>query len=309
MKPISLNALDLNLLLAFEALYEERHVTRAAARVGLGQSSLSGALARLRAVFDDELFTRGRNGMTPTARARELSVPVGQALAMLRSAIETSPRFDAATSARVFHIATSDYGEAVLLPPLIRRLRATAPGIALDVTRTEFLFQPPLARLDAGDVDLALGFFDDVSRAHTGVLARRVGSEELVCVVRERHPRAKHRLTLRALLELDHIRVNYPGDHGAGMIDTLLRSRGMKRRVPLTVSHFLSIAPIVAATDLVGFLPARLARLAARSHRLRVFKPPLPLRPLAVSMVWDERREHDPAHGWLRALAAGLLTE
>ena len=309
MKPISLNALDLNLLLAFEALYEERHVTRAAARVGLGQSSLSGALARLRAVFGDELFTRGRNGMMPTARARELSVAVGQALATLRAAIEQSPRFDAATSSRVFHIATSDYGEAILLPPLVRRLRATAPGIALNVTRTEFLFQPPFARLEAGDVDLALGFFDEVSRAHTGALARRLGVDEFVCVLRAGNPRVRHHLTLRALLDLDHVRINYPGDHGAGMIDTLLRSRGLKRNVPLTVSHFLSIPPLVAATDLVGFLPARLARLAVRSHRLRVFKVPLPLRPLPMSMAWHERREHDPAHAWLRALAADLLTE
>jgi DNA-binding transcriptional LysR family regulator len=309
MTPMSLRALDLNLLLAFEALYEERHVTRAAARIGLGQPSLSSALARLRVVFGDELFTRGRNGMTPTARARELSVPVGQALAMLRAAIEGTSRFDAATSTRVFHIATSDYGEAILLPPLIRRLRATAPGIALNVTRTEFLFQPPFARLEAGDVDLALGFFDEVSRAHTGALARRLGSEELVCVVRERHPRVRTRLTLRALLDLDHVRINYPGDHGAGMIDVVLRSRGLQRNVPLTIAHFLSLAPLIAATDLVGFIPARLAPLAVKSHRLRVFKPPLPLLPFAVSMAWHERREHDPAHAWLRALAGDLLTE
>ena len=140
---MNLRAIDLNLLLVFEALMDERNVTRASRRIGLSQPAMSNALARLRRVFDDPLLERTPEGMTPTPTALALVVPVRAALAQLRAALEETPAFDPAVSNRTFHILANDYVDTLLLPSLVARLRKQSGAVALRVYRTQSLFDPP----------------------------------------------------------------------------------------------------------------------------------------------------------------------
>ena len=156
---MKLESLDLNLLLVFDALATERSVTQAAAKIGLSQSALSNALARLRILFRDPLFERAAGQMQPTPRARQLLAPLSQAIAKLREALETQAAFQPETSEREFLIATNDYVDALLLPSVVRQLQRDAPSIAVCTVPTDYLFLPPVERLQAGELDLALGFF------------------------------------------------------------------------------------------------------------------------------------------------------
>jgi DNA-binding transcriptional LysR family regulator len=303
--PIPFDALDLNLLRVFDALYEERNVTRAAARIGIGQPAMSGALARLREAFDDPLFIRSAGGMVPTPAARRLSAAVAEAMARMRGVVEPRQTFDAARSDRVFRIATTDYAEAVLFSAVMGRLHGAAPGVSLRLTRMRELFVVPGDALETGALDLAVGFFSEVRPRGSSILTRKLFSDPLVCVTRQKHPRIRTRLTLAAFLEIAQIRVLYPEEEESGIIDTLLAARGKRRNVALTLPHHLSIPPVVAASDLLGIVPQRLAHNARGKHALRAFAPPLPLPDLVVSMAWHERRQHDPAHAWLRETIAG----
>src|ERR1041384_2191373 len=128
---MNIQTIDLNLMVAFEALMEERNVTRAAKRIGLSQPAMSNALARLRRTFDDPLLMRTAEGMTPTPVGQSLIVPVRAALAQLREALEEKAIFDPTASARTFHVLTSDYAEITLLAPLLRELRQTTDAVKL----------------------------------------------------------------------------------------------------------------------------------------------------------------------------------
>src|SRR5260370_1322278 len=140
---MNIKSVNLNLLLAFEALIEERSVSRAAARIGLSQPAMSNALGRLRGVFADPLFTRTARGMTATPRALELAAPGRSGLAQLRAALAERPRFDPAVSTRGFTLAMTDYAELILLGPLLRRMQSIAPDVQILVRRLD---QPGISR-------------------------------------------------------------------------------------------------------------------------------------------------------------------
>lgn len=297
---MKLESVDLNLLLVFDALATERSVTMAAAKIGLSQPALSNALARLRALFKDQLFERVGGQMQPTARARQLLAPLGEAIAKLREAIEAQAAFRPEASAREFLVATNDYVEGLLLPPLVQQLQREATSIAIRTMRTDYLFLAPFDRLQSGELDLAIGFFGKTPRASPDLLTEQLLGERLVCLLREKHPHARRRLTLRTFAEIAHIRPLYPDRERLGSIDTILRSRGLSRRVAVTVPHYLTIPAIVANSDLLGIVPERLARREARLRRLKIFEPPLPLPDISIVMAWHERRQFDPAHRWFR---------
>ncbi len=271
---MKLESLDLNLLLVFDALATERSVTQAATKIGLSQPALSNALARLRSVFGDRLFERAGGQMQPTPRARQLLAPLGEAIAKLREALEGQTTFRPEASEREFLIATNDYVEALLLPPLMQQLQRDAPSIAVRTVRTEYLFLPPADRLQSGELDLALGFFGEMPRPRSGLLSKRLVRGRLVCILHEAHPRANRKFTLRTFVEIPHVRPLYPRHERLGSIDDILHSRGLSRRVAVTVPHYLTIPAIVAKSNLLGVVPEQLAREEARSLRLKIFDPP-----------------------------------
>jgi len=301
---MKLESLDLNLLLVFDALATERSVTQAAAKVGLSQPALSNALARLRALFRDPLFERSAGQMQPTPRARQLLVPFSEAISKMREALEPQAAFRPDASDREFLIATNDYVDSLLVPRVVQRLQRDAPSIALRTVRTDYLFLPPVERLQSGEIDLALGFFGETPRPNPGLLSRRLLTGRLVCILSTTHPRAGRQLSLRTFVETPHVRVMYPGTERQGSIDTILHSRGLSRRIAVTVPHYLTIPAIVAKSNLLGVVPEAMARRAARSLRLKIFDPPIALPDITIMMIWNERAQFDHAHRWFRECVA-----
>jgi DNA-binding transcriptional LysR family regulator len=302
-----LASLDLNLLLALDALMMERSVTKAAAKLHMSQPAMSGALARLRAAFDDPLFVRSHGEMRPTARARQLARPISEALANLREAIEPVPAFRFEHSTRTFVLSTSDDVEAVCLGPLITGIRRQAPGVSVRITRPLHAFLLPEDALRSGEADLALLLFPPALRARSEFLPRVLYRDRLVAIVRDR-PALPRRLTLQAFLRFPQVRVVYPRDMPPGLVDSTLASIGRHRDAALTVANIASVPAIVARSDLLGVAPLRLVQEWGPAVSFRILELPIPLPDLALTMVWHESRNSDPANAWLRGLIEGTLS-
>lgn len=290
-----LAAVDLNLLRVLDVLLAERHVTRAAGRLGLTQSAASHALARLRAQLGDPLLVRGpRGALVPTARAEALQPVVAHALAEL-AAVWRGGGFTPATARRNFHLAAGDYAELVLLPALVARLAALAPGVELFVRTVP---EDVAGALASGAVDAVLA--PARPRDLTGgCFQRALFDETFTCAVRAAHPGARGRLTLDRFCALDHLLIAPRGTAG-GFVDDALAALGRRRRVALAVPHFL-IAPLVlAGTDLIATVPRRIATAFAPMVDLALRPPPIELTGFTTHLLWHERAAADPAQRWLR---------
>lgn len=296
---MNISGVNLNLLVAFDALFEEQSVTAAARRAGVTQPAMSNTLAQLRLLFDDALFLRHRTGLTPTARAKQLAEPIRQGLRLLQSAL-TEASFEPATSERRFVVMASDYVELVVLPALLRRLASKAPGVRVQLRPWSLHEAPP--ELARGEADLMLGFYDKVPPHHH---EQRLFDDEYVCIVRRRHPGVKGKLTLAQYLKLSHVLVSSRSD-SPGSVDRALAALGKTRVVGARVSHFLTVPLLVAQTDLVAALDRRVAEVFAAPFGLQLLPPPLSLPKGSVGQVWHEQQASDPAQRWLRSLVADV---
>jgi DNA-binding transcriptional LysR family regulator len=295
---MNVREINLNLLVAFEALLAERNVTRAAARMGLTQPAMSNVLAQLRLLFDDPLLVRGSRGMEPTVRALALAGPVKRGLEELDGALREQTPFDPASARRRFVLGANDSVEMVLLAPLLQRLAREAPGIDLVVLPWGQLSVPPaLAR---GELDLALGLFERYPPGHRHA---PLYDDHFVVLHRRDHPRVKGRLTLERYVELSHILVTTE-EAGEGPVDRALAKLGMRRRVALRLPHYLMVPHIVAQTDLVVALSRRIAEPFSKLLSLSMVPVPLKLQSGVFSQVWHERAHRDPGQMWLRRTIA-----
>lgn len=299
---MNINAINLNLLVAFDALFEELSVTRAARRAGVTQPAMSNTLAQLRELFDDALFVRHRTGLNPTARAKELAEPIRKGLSLLQAALAGSS-FEPATSERRFVIAASDYVELVLLPALLRRLAKAAPRVRLALRPWGLHEAPP--ELARGEVDLMLGFYGKLPPHH---YEQTLFDDEYVCVVRRRHPTVKSKLTLAQYLQLSHVLVSAKAD-GLGSVDRALSALGKQRTIGARVSHFLTVPVLVSQTDFVAALDRRVAEVFAGPLGLKLFRPPLALPKGSIGQVWHEQQHADPGQRWLRSVIAEVAAE
>ncbi|WP_051242719.1 LysR family transcriptional regulator [Stappia stellulata] len=299
---MNISAIDLNLLVAFDALFSERNVTRAARRVGLSQPAMSNALSRLRALLDDELFVRSGRGMEPTARAQSLALPVREALARIEEALAPALTFDPARLDRVVRIAMTDNSMAVLLIEMIERVRETAPNLDLHIKNTRPSGMPPM--LDDGEIDLAVGVASDLEPRHR---AAPLYSDRLVGIAR-RGRFGPDGPTLEQFVEAEHALVA-PRNGPGGAIDAALAAQGLKRRVFLTLPQFIFAPYAVAKADLVSCLPARIALAKADLLDLEIFEPPIEMPEFTVSLIWHGRDDADPAHQWLRATISAVAQE
>jgi DNA-binding transcriptional LysR family regulator len=290
--------LDLNLLLALEALLDEQNVTRAAARLHISQPALSSRLARLRHLFGDELLLPAHRGMTPTAKARELRAPLCQSLHELRSIIDGHKKFEPQTDALTVSIAASDYVQHTALIPLVLGLRAMAPNVrvALRVIDGAALSR----QMVKGDVDLAMMTPDPSQKE---LRTRKLFDETYLCIARKAHPRIRRQLTLKLFCELEHVVVSPRGGGFSGPTDDALAAQGLQRKVVLSAAHFLFVPEIVAKSDLIALVPARMAQ---GMTAVQVFAPPLAIRGFQVAMFWHDRTHSHPGYRWLRErLTAG----
>jgi DNA-binding transcriptional LysR family regulator len=287
-----LSAVDLNLLVILRALLAERHVTRAAASVGLSQSATSHALARLRELYGDPLLVRSGKRLDLTPRALTLQPRLERGLAELSGTISGAEGFDPKTARQRFTVGMADYTQALLLPPLLRLVAAQAPGIELAVHH----FPDVLERLDAGTLDFSVHRDDTFPPAFS---KRRMPGDSFVCAVRKGHPVVRGaRLSLAKYLELGHVLVSPSGLPGS-IVDTELTRRGLTRRIALTVSSFLVAPLVVAQSDLITTGPARLLRAVAERYSLRLVPTPFRLARFDMALLWHSRRDHDPALAWL----------
>ena len=285
--------IDLNLLVALDALLAERNVSRAAVRLHLSQPAASALLARLRELFGDPLLLRSARGMLPTPRALELLGPVRRVLDEIDAIVQPRAAFDAASAEHTFHLSSSDYVEYALVPKLVDYLERNAPGVRLEVTPLDL---PLVAKqMESGDVDLCI---TGLQNAPAGLHARPLYVERIVSVVRRNHPGVGDQLTLDMFCNLEHIRVSVPGSGFSTQIDAALAAVGKKRSVRLAVPHFLLVPEILARSDMISALPERLAQGYAK--KLRIFEPPVDLEGFTVGEVWHERNQRDPAQQWLR---------
>jgi DNA-binding transcriptional LysR family regulator len=294
---MDIKGLNLNLLVVLDALLAERHVSRAARRLGLSQPAVSNALAQLRSFFGDPLFVRARGGVVPTVRALALAEPVRAGLAQLETALG-APGFDPGKSDRTFVIAATDFVEFVLMPRLLARIGREAPHVRLRIAGWPYHRVP--STLESGEVDVMLGFYRDVPPGHR---QESLFPDEFVCIVRRDHPRVGRRLTLKTYVALSHVLVT-PEAAGPGAVDEALAKIGLSRTVGLRLSHFLMVPAIVAATDYVAAVSRRVADAFAAPLELRVLPPPLAIPRGAVGQVWHERTHTSPAHAWLRKTIA-----
>ena len=304
MRDIDLSQVNLNLMVALDALIAERSVTRAANRLGVSQSAMSHSLRQLRELLDDALLVRGKGGMQPTPRAEQLSVPLAHALESLRATLRGEVAFEPTTSKRRFTLAMLDATAIMVIPPLMARLRRTAPGIDLDVVTYDARRYG--LQLETGEVDLVVGAtFPDVS----GVRMRKVRPQDWVCVVREGHPCVGTELSLETWACLPHVLVSPQGAGGPGMVDRVLAKHGLERRVALRIRYFLAAPMLVAESDLILTTLRGLAERFVRNFPLRMLEPPVELPTLSLGIAWHERFHDDPACRWLRNEVRLMLAE
>lgn len=301
MREVNLRSMDLNLLVALEALLEEKSVTRAAVRLGMSQPAGSRALGRLRALFNDALLVDGPDGYILSARAEELRPALRRTLAGIGEMLAASP-FDPATASGRIRLLMPDLYAAVLGPPLLARFAEEAPGLDLDI-----LAPGPavIEALETDAVDAVMGVIDE---APAGIRRRGLFKEGFVTLMRAGHPAAGRKLTLARYLELDHIVVSVTGV-GPAPVDEVLSAMGRKRRVKVSVPNFFAAVEIAARSNLLMTLPERLARTAAAVNRFVALPPPVDPGRLTSSLVWHARHQDSPRHVWLRRILVDAAAE
>ncbi len=295
----ALTAIDLNLLVVLRALLSERHVTRAAARVGLSQSATSHALSRLRELYADPLLVRSGRALTLTPRAVRLLPALERGLSDLESAVADEPAFEPSVARRTFTIGMSDYLQALIMGPLLRQIAARAPNVDLSVV----VFPNFRELVDSGALDLALTVAGEETRSAS---YERLFDEGFVCMVRRDHPQIKKQPSLEKYLAQRHVVIAPSGTPGS-MVDTVLARRGLERRIALRVTNFLIVPVVICETDFVNTMPTRLARQLAKTYPLRLVPPPFELPKFEYGMFWHPRLDHDPAQRWLRQFVAGVI--
>jgi DNA-binding transcriptional LysR family regulator len=284
--------IDLNLLVAFKVLLDERNVSRAAERLALTQPTVSGMLARLRVLFDDPLFLRTSHGVVPTQRAEALAPALNRLLSDAGDLI-ASDELDPATMEADFRISVNDYMQSHLLVPFVSALRREAPRVRLAIRHLEIEdLAPMLAR---GELDLAITIPEF---AAPGLNTELLYREEYACVVRKDHQIRSRKVSMSRLLAYDHVLVSPTSGQFRGPADEVLAARGLRRRVALSVPSFLVLLEVLRTDDLVAFVPKRL--LAGHQESLRVIQPPFEIPGFDVVAAWHARSEGYAPHQWLR---------
>ncbi len=285
--------MDLNLVRVFVAIHEARSVTLAAEHLGITQPSVSHALARLRTLYGDRLFTRGTSGLVPTPLCDQLAVPLRTALATVEATVDEARAFEPAHSTRRFRIAMSDIGALYFAPPLLRRLHERAPGICVDIV------QPSASLLDelaAGGLDLAVGNLPElVGSTRTASLFQ----EHYVCLLAERHPHIDQALSVEDFARSRHVLVTSPSS-GHALVDGVLASQGIVRKVVARVPQFSVLPYLLADTDLLVVLPSRVAQLFVRQGGLKALALPMSTPSFDVRAHWHVRQQDHAAHRWMR---------
>lgn len=298
--------IDLNLLVVFQEVFQERQISSVARKLNLSQPAVSNALARLRKTFNDELFVRTSLGMQPTPLAQQLADPISVALVNVTKALNQQERFDSPNSQRRFTIAMTDVGEMYFMPVLIEQCRQIAPHIQIATVRANSV--DLMAEMETGRIDLALGAFDEVSGA---LYHRRLFQQDYVCLHRQHHPvlsELREEISLREFLAAEHLIVSTK-ESPYDKINQTLEKAGISAGANFTVPHFSAVPYILSNSDLVAIVPQKLAASAAQHFRLAYSKVPLKLPTLQTNIFWHRRFAQDEGNQWLRQCLVDLFAD
>lgn len=291
---------DLDWVSVFIEVYKTQNVSRAAERLGIAQASASVALNKLREHFGDRLFSRTSRGMEPTPKAQLLYPELSEVLARLEKARGSRSVFMPAKIERLFRICLTDISEIVLLPTLLNHVRKTAPRIVIEA---EKISVDSPRRLEAGDVDLAVGFMPHLE---AGFYQQTLFKQDFLCLAAADHPRIRNKLGKRAFQAESHIVVTTSGT-GHSIVDRTLAKHGIERRVALRLPSFLGVARIVARTELLVIVPRLLGDTLATQEPIQLLEPPVPLPSYSVKQHWHDRFHADAGNVWLRRAIAELF--
>ena len=301
---MDLAGVDLNLLVAFDALMDERSVTRAAARLSLSQPGMSNALARLRKLFGDPLLVRDGFTLVPTPRADALRQPVRDALAIIRAALDQRTGFDPATDRATWTVSCSDYSLLMLIGPLVRRLAAPAPGVTIRVLPR---FSDPIGLLREGAADLVIEPEEIMPDAQLD--SQRLFADRWLCCVWAGNSAVGDRMTMDDYLRLGHLVYSVGRVQPASIVDQHFERSRVPRRIEFTVESFLLAPFLLEGTDLVTVVPERAVPHLRRTAAIRVLDPPVALPGITERLWWHPRHSADPAHAWIRAHIAEIAAE
>lgn len=300
---MNLSVVDLNLLLVFDAVMTERQVTRAGERIGMSQPATSNALNRLRHLLKDDLFIRGPDGMRPTPRALELAAPIRQALKQIETALNPL-EFDAKNATRTFNLAMDDDIASIILPSLAKRLEEKAPGVDIRVRHNDFVNGPAL--LESNKIDFKIcGYNPGYPEEFKSQVLFEVS---YVCLMRKGHPLARPEITLEEFVAVKHLRVPITGEI-SGEIDRILAKQGLKRRVAMTVRHFLVVPQIIENSDMLITFPRRAAERLPGIENLHIVPLPLHFDPVQIRIIWHERYTNHTDHQWMRLELTDICRE
>ncbi|MGB1439111.1 MAG: LysR substrate-binding domain-containing protein [Luminiphilus sp.] len=308
-----LNRIDLNLLVYLDVLLRERNVTQAANQLGLSQPAMSNGLRRLRDLFQDPLLVRTSDGMSPTARGKELEPLIREVLAGVERAIQPTSDFDPGVANHVIRVMASDYAESTLFPRVLQRLREHASGLTLDVmTPSDVSFLD----VERGKIDLVINRFDQMPQSFHQVT---LWTDPFICLMSRDNPILK-KFDLPAYLAADHIWVSKTGMgvgvgvnpddvQRLGWVDSALAQLGEQRRIRVFTRHYQAAMTLAEENDLIVTLPARATRLQRDNPRVVVREVPFEVPPLELKMAWSPLLQHNPAHRWARQMITGVARE
>ncbi len=292
---MDINDLDLNLLRVFDAIFQAKSVTLAGEQIGLSQPAVSFALNKLRVLIEDPLFIRTSRGMEPTPRAISMAAPIQHILESIKQVVLTREEFNPLLSERTFTISLVDIGEMVFLPKLLRCFRRLAPNIRIKiVSMVPLLLEDALA---TGEVDLAVGYYPDISKAN--FYQQHLFTHSFACLAARNHPYIKENLTMKQFLEASHVVVRAEG-RSQEVFERYLEKKGIKRRIGLSVPHFMGILHFLPASEFVATVPYSCADAFSRFGALRKLNLPMKAPSFDLKQHWHARYQGDPANQWLR---------
>jgi len=303
------NRFDLNLLVALDALLQDKNVTRASERLFMSQPAMSGALQRLRERFDDPLLVRVGRAMELTPKAKLLIRPVREILLQVEHILEAEPTFDPGTARRTFRVLMSDFVAVTFMPEMMRRTNEEAPGIKLRIAP---IGSHVHEQLESGDASMVVrARVDPAYEAQAiseNLVVESLFTDTWVCVVDADHPTVGDELTLEEYVHLPHISISF--GKPTPMVDDLSHSQAsLDIDVRATAPNFATLVFMLPGTSLLTVIPSRMARTLNQYVRVKVFQPPIDIAPLDEMLIWHTRDKEDAGHVWLRGLFKEIASQ
>lgn len=296
--------LDLNLLVALDALFAEKSVSRAGERLHLSQSATSGALARLREALRDPLLVQVGRRMTLTPLAEGLVEPVREFLIQADAILNNSPAFDPAVSTRKFRLLMSDYAQTVVMTEALPRLQKLAPGVTIEIIP---IVGPHADTLERGEIDLALGPATYLVPGHP---SERLYQDEFVCLAWSGNTQVERHLSLETYLTLGHVVVRFGMHREMPTFDEwFTRHLGYERKIEVVTTAFNLVPQLLIGTLRIATVHRKLAVFYQRFLPLRIIAPPLEIPTFEQFMQWHRSRDRDTGSVWLRSVLKRTVAE